>query len=490
MSWTPELALVLALIIPLIGGVAVLALDRAPNLREAATLICAVTLAICVAYLVEAAGARPEITLFEFAPGLALSFKLEPLGAVFAMVASGLWIVNSLYSIAYMRGNKEKNQTRFYVCFTISIAAAMGIALAGNLLTLFFFYEALTLATFPLVAHKGDAKARKGAAIYLGILLATSIGLLLPAIFVTYALAGTTDFAAGGILSTVAGPVAGSILLVMFAFGIGKAALMPIHPWLPNAMVAPTPVSALLHAVAVVKAGVFTMLKVVIYIFGADYMQTLPAATGLAWVAGGSIVVASVIAMTKDNLKARLAYSTVSQLSYVTLGAMLASPAALMGAALQIVMHAYAKITLFMTAGGIYTGTKKDQISQLDGLGWSMPVTFVAFGLGALSIIGVPPFGGVWPKIFLMDGAGAANQPWLIAFLIGSTLLNIAYLLPIVIRAFLKPKPAIDPMIKGPPPPLAWAAPLFTAAMTVVLFFAVGPIIDFLQPVFTTEVTP
>ena len=490
MSWTPELALALTLIIPSLGGIGVAALGRFPNLREASTLISAVALAVVVAYLVEVSGQRPELTLIEFAPGLTLSFHLEPLGAVFAMVASGLWIVNSLYSIAYMRGNGESNQTRFYFCFTISIAAAMGIALSGNLLTLFFFYELLTLSTFPLVAHKGDAKAKKGAAIYLGVLLATSIGLLLPAVFTTYALTGTTDFQAGGILAGAAGPVAGSILLVLFAFGIGKAALMPTHPWLPNAMVAPTPVSALLHAVAVVKAGVFTMLKVVIYTFGPDYMQTLPAADVLAWIAGISIVLASVIAMTKDNLKARLAFSTVSQLSYVTLGAMLANPAALLGGALQIVMHAYGKITLFMTAGGIYTGTKKGEISQLDGVGWYMPVTFGAFAIGALSIIGVPPFGGVWPKIFLMDGAAGADQPWLIAFLIGSTLLNIGYLLPIVIRGFLKPKPEASPMKPGKPPALAFIAPAFTAAMTVVLFFAVGPIIDFLQPVFTTEMTP
>ncbi|CAN0040290.1 unnamed protein product, partial [Chrysoparadoxa australica] len=327
-------------------------------------------------------------------------------------------------------------------------------------------------------------------AIYLGILLATSIGLLLPATFATYYFAGTTVFTAGGILAGAAGPVAGSLLLVLFAFGIGKAALMPVHPWLPNAMVAPTPVSALLHAVAVVKAGVFTMLKVVVYIFGIEYMQILPAADWLAWLAGISIVVASVIAFTKDNIKARLAFSTVSQLSYVTLGAMLASPAALLGAALQIVMHAYGKITLFMTAGGIYTGTKKSEVSQLDGLGWYMPVTFTAFAIGALSIIGVPPFGGVWPKIFLMEGAVAADQPWLIAMLIGSTLLNIGYLLPIVIRAFGKKKPAQSPMKAGPPPPLAWVAPMVTAAGTVVLFFMVGPIIDFLQPVFTTEMTP
>ena len=489
MSWTPELALALALILPLIGGAGVLLLGAKPNLREAVTLITAIALAIVVAYLVEASAGRPELVLTTLAPGLELKFKLEPLGAMFAMVASGLWIINSLYSIAYMRGNNEKDQTRFYFCFTISIAAAMGIALSGNLLTLFFFYEALSLATYPLVAHKGDAKAKRGASIYLGILLATSIGLFLPGVFAVYALTGTTDFTVGGVLSGV-GPVAGSVLLVLFAFGIGKAALMPVHPWLPNAMVAPTPVSALLHAVAVVKAGVFSILKVVVYIFGADYMQTLPAADVLAWVAGGSIVLASIFAFTKDNLKARLAYSTVSQLSYITLGAMIASPLALLGAALQIVMHAYGKITLFMTAGGIYTGAKKSEISQLNGLGHYMPVTFAAFLIGALSIIGVPPFGGVWPKVFLMEGAAEGGQPWLIVMLIGSTLLNIGYLLPIVIRGFFKPKPEPSPMRPGQPPVLAWIAPLITALGTVALFFAIGPLIDFLSPVFTTEMTP
>ncbi len=479
--------MILALLIPLAGGVGVVAFGRVPNLREAATLLSAIALAVVCAYLVEVAPQRPEVTLFEFAPGLSISFRLEPLGAVFAMVASGLWIVNSLYSIGYMRGNGEKDQTRFYLCFTISIASAMGIALAGNLITLFFFYEALTLSTFPLVAHKGDAKARKGAGIYLGILLATSIGLLLPAVFAVWHFAGTTDFEAGGILAGVMGTGAASVLLVMFAFGIGKAALMPIHPWLPNAMVAPTPVSALLHAVAVVKAGVFTMLKVSTYTFGPEFMRALPAADALAWIAAVSIVLASVIAMTKDNLKARLAYSTVSQLSYITLGAMLATPAALMGAALQIVMHAYGKITLFMTAGAIYTGAKKAEISQLDGLGRLMPWTFAAFGLGALSIIGLPPFGGVWPKLFLMEGSAEGGQPWLIAALVASSLLNIGYLLPIFLRGVLRPEPQPSPMKPGKPPLLAVLPPVITGIGALALFFLIGPLFDYLAPVFMTE---
>jgi multicomponent Na+:H+ antiporter subunit D len=489
MSWSPELALLLALIIPLIGGAGVLLLGSRPNLRETATLIAAVALAINVAYLVEAAGARPSITLFEFAPGLAIRFTLEPLGAVFAMVASGLWIVNSLYSIGYMRGNKEKDQTRFYFFFTVSLSSAMGIALAGNLLTLFFFYEALTLATLPLVAHKGDAKARRGSMIYLSVLLATSIGLLLPAILAVWYFAGGTDFVAGGLLNGVIDPRTSSILLILFAFGIGKAALMPVHPWLPNAMVAPTPVSALLHAVAVVKAGVFTVLKVSTYTFGPELMQITPAADVFAWLAGISIVLASVIAMTKDNLKARLAFSTVSQLSYVTLGAMLAMPAAMIGAALQIVMHAWGKITLFMCAGAIYTGTKKGEISDMAGLGRFMPWTFAAFGAGAFSIIGLPPFGGVWPKLFLMEGSAEGGQPWLIAALVASSVLNIGYLLPILARAFFVKPPETSPVKPGLPPALAVLPPVITAAGACALFFLIGPLVDYVSPVFTSEVS-
>ncbi|MCW5725283.1 MAG: monovalent cation/H+ antiporter subunit D family protein [Maricaulaceae bacterium] len=484
--WSVELALVAALVIPLLGGAGVVALGRHPNLREAATLTAAVLLAINVAYLVGAAEARPEITLVHIAPGLDLAFRLEPLGALFAAVASGLWIVNSLYSIGYMRGNEEKNQTRFYLCFTIAIASAMGIALSANLLSMFVFYEALTLSTYPLVAHKGDARARRGAAIYLAILLGTSIGLLLPAIIAVQFIAGSTEFVAGGLLAGAASPLAAGVLLVLFAFGIGKAALMPIHPWLPHAMVAPTPVSALLHAVAVVKAGVFAMLKVGTYIFGPDLIAAAPTSGALAWIAALSIVAASVIALTKDNLKARLAFSTVSQLSYVTLGVMLASPIALLGGALQIVMHAWGKITLFMCAGGIYTATKKTEVSQMRGLGRLMPWTFAAFGIGAASVIGLPFFGGMWPKLFLTEGALDAGKLILAGALIASSILNVAYLMPLVGRGFFDRAPPAKE-IRKPAPVLAVLPPVITAIGALLLFFLVGPIVDFLSPVFGLE---
>ena len=240
---------------------------------------------------------------------------------IFALVASGLWLVTAIYSIGYMRGHHEGHQTRFYAFFAVSLAATMGVAFAGNVLTLFVFYEALTLSTYPLVTHHGTPEAKRAGRVYFGILIGTSIGLQLPAIAAIYMLAGTLDFTAGGILAGKAGPEATAILFALFIFGIGKAALMPFHRWLPAAMVAPTPVSALLHAVAVVKAGVFAVLKVTVYVFGVDLLRATPGSGWLIYVAGFTILAASTVALFQDNLKRRLAYSTISQLSYVVIGA-------------------------------------------------------------------------------------------------------------------------------------------------------------------------
>jgi multicomponent Na+:H+ antiporter subunit D len=485
MSWTPELGLWLLLAVPLAGSAGVVALSRWPNLREAVTLLTGVVLLANVTALVLAVndGALPAITLLGFSGGLTLSFSLEPLGAVFAALASALWLINSLYSIGYMRGNKAKDQTRFYLSFTIAIAAAMGVAASGNMLTLFVFYEALTLSTYPLVAHNGDAKARRGARIYLTLLMGTSIGLFLPAVIATQYFAGSTDFLAGGLLAGKVTPVLGSLLLILYVFGIGKAAIMPVQNWLPNAMVAPTPVSAFLHAVAVVKAGVFTMLKMSVYVFGLDFMRTLPAAHWLAWVAALSIVLASLIALSKDNLKERLAYSTISQLSYITLGAMIATPLAALGAALHIITHAWGKITLFMCAGAIYTARHITEVSGMKGLGKSMPWVFGAFMVGSLSIIGLPPFAGAWSKLILMMGSTDPINRVFIGALIISSLLNVAYLLPIPVQAFFG-KPAKKKANPPTAPRLTVIPPLITAAGTLVLFFAIGPILDFLRPVF------
>lgn len=486
---TPDMLIAAALILPLIIAAGIAALGKFPNLREGVTLAGSAALfgIVIQLSLLVAAGQRPELYIGEAIPGLAFAFKLEPLGALFALVASGLWIVNSFYSIGYMRGNRERNQTRFYICFAIALSGAMGVAMSGNLFTLFVFYEVLTFSTYPLVAHKGDAAAQRGARIYLLTLLGTSIGLLLTAVMWTWVLAGQRlDFVEGGLLANAnLSPVIASALLLLFVFGIGKAALMPFHFWLPNAMVAPTPVSALLHAVAVVKAGVFAVMKVSVYIFGADLLIATPSREFLIGVACVTIILASLIAMTKDNLKARLAYSTIAQLAYVTLGAMLATQAGMMGGSLQIVAHAAGKMTLFMCAGAIYVATGLTNISDMKGLGRKMPLVFIAFFIATLSIIGIPPMAGAWPKYELMQGAVDAGFGWVTGVLILSSLLNIAYLLPIPILALMPPPGTKAPKEfkrPGGAPALTVAAPMFTAALCVVLFFTIDEIGAFLAP--------
>ncbi len=484
---TPQLLILIVLGIPLLTAFSIYITRSIPDVREGVTLVGAVALFGAVIWLTSMMGSGTAIAseLGEAAPGLVFAFKLEPLGALFALVASGLWIVNSFYSIGYMRGNRERNQTRFYMCFAFALFGAVGVAMAGNLFTLFVFYEVLTISTYPLVAHKGDDKARKGARIYLLTLLGTSIGMFLVAIVWTNTLAGSLDFVPGGLLDGKVDTVTGSVILLLFAFGVGKAALMPFHFWLPNAMVAPTPVSALLHAVAVVKAGVFTIMKIAIYIFGADLLRDLPATDWVLAVACFTVLASSLIALTKDNLKARLAYSTIGQLAYVTIGAMLATQAGFLGGSLQIAAHAMGKITLFMCAGAIYVATGLTNISDMRGLGRRMPWVFGAFFIASLSIIGIPPLAGGWPKFQLMLGAAEIGQSYVAWVLLFSSLLNIAYLLPIPILALMPPKGTPEPAPYKRPegaPRFVVAAPVFTAFGTFALFFVMGYISDFLSP--------
>ena len=466
--------IVAALAVPLVGAVGIALAGRRPNLREAVTLAAAVLLFAAVLGLLPTvlAGGVPQLFVLEMLPGIALGFRVEPLGMLFALVASGLWIVNSIYSIGYMRANDEPHQTRFYACFALALAATMGIAFSSNLLTLFLFYEMLTLVTWPLVTHHGDDEARKGGRVYLGFLLGTSIVLLLPAIIATWALAGTLEFAPGGILrdSGLSGAALGG-LLALYMFGIGKAALMPFHLWLPAAMVAPTPVSALLHAVAVVKAGVFAVVKVIVYVFGVETLADVRAADWLPAVAGFTIIAASIVALRSDNLKRRLAYSTVSQLSYVVLAAALLAPLSVAAAALHIATHAVGKITLFFAAGAIYTAAGKTEVSQLDGIGRRMPWTMGAFTIGALSLIGIPPLAGFLSKWMMLQGAAAAGHYVALAVLGLSTLLNAAYFLPIIHAAFWR-APPVGEVAHGEAPWPMVAALVVTAAATLALPFA------------------
>jgi multicomponent Na+:H+ antiporter subunit D len=473
-------AMGVAILIPLAGALLIALAGRWPNLRETITLTTAVALATVVLSLAPgvAAGDRPFLLITEVIPGMALALSLEPLGMLFAALASVLWIINSVYSIGYMRGNGEKNQTRFYVCFAIALSAAIGIAFAANLFTLFLFYEVLTLSTYPLVAHKGDEKTVASARVYLGILLATSIGLLLPAIIWTWHVAGTVTFTEGGVLQGhLAGPAVG-LLLGLFVFGIGKAAVMPVHRWLPAAMVAPTPVSALLHAVAVVKAGVFTVTKVIIYIFGIDFLFAEPSSRWLLWATSFTIITASLVALRQTNLKRLLAYSTIAQLSYVVMAAAVLKPLAEIGAAVHIVAHAFGKITLFFAAGAIYTASKKTELHQLAGIGRRMPWTMTAFTIGAISMIGVPPTAGFVSKWFILAGAFQSNDYLAIFTIVASTALNAMYFLPIIFMAWFKPEAQPAHKDHGEAPLAMVLALCTTAALTLLFFFFNQPVLD------------
>ncbi len=490
MSLSLQSMLQLSIILPIIATLGIMATGRNPNLREAVTIGTSLVLLYFVINLYQGIQLGESITAHwgELLPGMQISFSIEPLGMLFALIASFLWLITTIYSIGYMRSHNEQNQTRFYVCFAIAIGSVMGIAFASNLFTLFIFYEVLTLSTYPLVTHAGTEKAKKGGRIYLGILLSTSIAFFLLAIISTWFVAGDLDFKPGGVFdSDVDKAVAGTIL-VLFIFGIGKAAIMPFHRWLPAAMVAPTPVSALLHAVAVVKAGVFTVLKICIYIFGIDLLAVLPSTQFLLYLAGASILLASLVAMRQDNLKARLAYSTVSQLGYITLGALLATSAGIMGSSMHIATHAFGKITLFFCAGAILVAAHKSNISEMRGLGRQMPITMAAFFIASLSIIGVPPTGGTWSKWYLLMATIETEQLVLMGILMISSLLNIAYLLPIPFHAFFsadKTASSSDGIKEAPLPSLI--ALCITTAGCVILFVYPQPLFELAEVILTAQ---
>ena len=475
---------VLSVFLPLFGAIAVALAGRSANLRDGITVLTGLfTFAVTASLVPQVmAGARPAYEMFSVMPGISLAFEVEPLGMLFGLVSSSLWILTSIYAFGYMRGHGEVNQTRFFVCFAIAISAALGIAFSANLFTMFLFYEMLTFSTYPLVTHHGDEKAKAAGRIYLGILVSTSVLFFLFAIIWTYSIAGTLTFTPGGILAGKLDDGLLAVLLALFAFGLGKAALMPFHRWLPAAMVAPTPVSALLHAVAVVKAGVFSMVKILVYVFGIDNLRESGASVWLMYVASATILIASLRALSMENLKARLAYSTISQLSYITLGAALATSSAVLGAGMHIAMHAMGKITLFFCAGAIMVAAHKTEIHQMDGLGRRMPFTFAAYFLGSLSIIGLPPMGGAWSKWYLVLGAAEGHHLVFVGVLMLSSLLSIGYLMPVVVRGFFRESPDDDSHIREASP--AMLVPLcMTAVGSVGLFFFAPKIRELLLPI-------
>jgi multicomponent Na+:H+ antiporter subunit D len=417
--------------------------EKHRNLRETWTVLASLAKFGFIAAMVPGvlAGERFEVALVELAPGISLALRADPAGLLFALSASFLWILTSFYSIGYMRGGKEDKQTRFFAMLAVCLSATMGIALAANLLTFVLFYEILSVATYPLVIHKGSEKAYRAGRQYL--VYAITAGLVLVAgTALVYQMAGTLDFQGGGFLPADAGRgvLVTAFLLFFVGFGV-KGGVMPLHSWLPAAMIAPTPVSALLHAVAVVKAGVFGFVRLVGFVFGPGLTGEIGLSGVLAGIAGITILLASFIAMTKDDLKARLAYSTVGHLSYVVLGVALLTPTGMLGGAYHIVTHAAMKITLFFCAGALYVHMRYTKVSELDGVGRRMPITMGAFAIGAIGLAGIPGTGGFLSKVLIAQGAAEGGEILFLVILLVSGLLNAGYLFPVFIRAFFRSSP-------------------------------------------------
>lgn len=472
----------LAVLVPAAGAILIACTgERRANLREVWSVASGVVMFAFVATMIPEVLDRrvPSCDLFKLLPGVELALRVDAFGLLFAAGASLLWILTSIYSIGYMRSLKEHAQTRYYSCFALALCSTMGVAFSANLFTLFFFYEALSLLTYPLVAHKETAEARAGGRKYAIYLLGAAKVLLMAAIVLLYNTAGTLDFREGGIIEAALVAEQPGLLLLIFAFflfGFAKNALVPLHSWLPAAMVAPTPVSALLHAVAVVKTGVFATLRVFLFVFGADAMREI-GGDQLALVAATvTIVFASLLALGQDNLKARLAFSTVSQLSYIILGGALLNASGVLGGSAHITNHAVSKITLFLCAGSIYASTHKTEISQMSGLARRMPWTMGAFALASLSIVGIPLTSGFVSKWHIAIGTVDGGNLVLLGVLLLSSLLSAAYLGPIVYKAYFENESPDSEEVREVP----WmVAPLaISAAASLLLGIFPDPVLE------------
>jgi len=393
---------------------------------------------LVVFMLVEVAGGTLHETRIDLVPGVFLLLRVDALSLLFLTLSAVLWLLTTVYAIAYF--DRKPNLSRFFGFFSLCVFATTGIALSGSLLTFFIFYELLTLSTWPLVVHKQNAASMRAGMSYLLYSLPGSVALLFAILWLESA-AGPVEFANGADFADL-DSASQRWLFLLFAGGLAvKAAMVPLHRWLPAAMAAPAPVSALLHAVAVVKAGAFGFVRVIHDVFGIERVTDLGLGIPLAMLASVTILYGSIQALRQTGIKRRLAYSTVSQVSYIVLGAALVGPLALIGGLAHLVHQGLMKITLFFCAGIYDERAGIHEIAELNGIGARMPWTSTCFSLGALGMIGLPPMAGFVTKIYLGLGAMESGAPWVVAVLAGSTLLNAAYFLPLLYRIWFTPPP-------------------------------------------------
>ena len=466
--------LLLALLVPLIGTLGVMFMGKNENVREGISSVASIILLLLVASMIPAVldGKILVYHMFTVLPGLTVTLRADGMSMIFALVASSLWTIAVYYSLGYMRAHQEHAQTRFNACFALAIFGAIGVAFSDNLFTMYLFYEIVSVCTYPLVAHAQDKAGYDGAQKYIVYLTTTAKLFLLPALILIYVITGTLDFPHNISEGLFAGDTESWIVIMLYIFcifGFAKNGIMPFHHWLPGAMVAPTPVSALLHAVAVVKVGVFCTTRTMLYVFGVDTMHALNLGIPTAYFVGFTVLAASVLALSKDNLKERLAYSTISQLSYIILGVALLTPAGIDGGLIHIVNHAFSKITLFFCAGAIMIAHHKKDLSEMGGLGKSMPITFACFFIASLSMIGAPPVAGFVTKWNLLVGSIQAHQMGILFILIASTMLNVGYFAPVTFKAFFGKRPEGETYQGIQEAPLSMLIPIVIACTISVL---------------------
>lgn len=467
----------LAVAIPMFASLLILITgDKRKNLREFWSIASAVGAFSMVFSMIGSVkkGTYFVYTLFSATDTISFTLKTDEAGMLFACVSSFLYVVVIFYAIGYMRGHHEQNQTGFYAFFSMCICSALGIAFGANLVTFFIFFELLTMATWPLVFHARNQEAQFSGRKYLIYTLIPG-QFCLAGIVIVYSISGTTDFVAGGFLdNSMGGPVFMTVLFFLLVLaGAIKAGMMPFHGWLPAAMVAPTPVSALLHAVAVVKAGAFCVVRIVGYVFGPVYLSEIPANQILGWIAIFTIIASSLIAIKQDNLKKRLAYSTIGQLSYVLFGICITTPLGMKGAMFHVVAHALMKITLFMCAGAIIVTAHKDNVSDMKGIGRAMPVTMACYTIAALGIVGLPGTVGFISKANLIMGALEQGNPIYAFVLLTSSMLGLVYLLPVSYHAFFSKNPKGEFAKRKEASPWMLIPIIITAAMTIL--FGIDP---------------
>ncbi len=471
----------LVLFTSLLTGAMIFVLDEARHrLRTVLNLTGAVLKLVLVGIMLWGVFHEHSYTFrWTLLPGFELILRADAFAMLFTTLSATLWLVTTLYAVGYLEG--APHRSRFFGFFSLCVTSTMGVAMAGNLFTFFIFYELLTLSTYPLVVHRGTEKAMYAGAIYLIYTFGGSALLLAGTVWL-YTLTGPQNFQEGGLLQSVltGHSLELQIIFVLLIAGFGvKAALVPLHGWLPQAMVAPAPVSALLHAVAVVKAGAFGIVRVVYDVYGVTFAHALGVTTGLAAAAAITILYGSWKALWQDDLKRRLAYSTVSQVSYIILGTAIAGPVATIGGIVHLVHQGLMKITLFFCAGNAAEILGLHKVSELNGVGRRLPLTMAAFTIAAFGMIGLPPFAGFISKWYLGIGSVQAGQLWVLAVLMASTLLNAGYFLPIIYRVWFCPGPDVWPADhhrqgRFETPLSLLIPPLFTAFLAVLVGLLAG----------------